>query len=96
MFGKRGAQVAHYIGDIGDGHGYLQILKPSWYTGRPGSKHVYKHHVILCEVLGITEIPKGFVIHHIDRDTHNNKLNTLALLAVSAHARLHRIEGLSK
>ena len=31
-------------GIVADGKGYLMILKPSWYTGRKGCKHIFYHH----------------------------------------------------
>ena len=92
MFGKRREEVSHFIGEVGDGYGYLQEVKPEWYTGRRGSKHVFKHHLVVCEALGLTCIPKGFVVHHVDGDPKNNELNNLALLTASAHSRLHQFQ----
>lgn len=82
----------NYKGVIDDGNGYLQCLKPDWYTGRKGSEYVFVHHVVMCEALGITEIPKGFVVHHIDGDKHNNDISNLTLLTVSGHGKLHSIQ----
>ncbi len=82
----------NYIGEISDGKGYIMILKPSWYTGRKGSKHVFKHSVVICESLGITEIPQGFVVHHIDHNKTNNDLSNLMLLTNEAHIKLHHLE----
>lgn len=79
--------------DVDDGNGYSITWKPAWYTGRKGSKYVFDHQLVICEALGITEIPKGFVVHHIDGDKKNNSLNNLALLSVGAHTRLHREEA---
>jgi len=92
MKGLFGAAHPNYKGRISDGKGYILILKPDWYTGRKGSKHVFEHSVIMCLELGITETPKGYCVHHIDKDPTNNSTNNLALLTVAAHTRLHQLE----
>jgi hypothetical protein len=92
QFGLRGEQTAGYVGVVGDGNGYLMVLKPDWYTGRKGSKHVFQHQVVICEALGLTEIPKGWCVHHIDGLRTNNNLNNLAFLTTSAHSKLHSLE----
>lgn len=92
MFGKYGRDHHNYKGIVADGRGYLMVLKPEWYTGRKGSKHVFLHSVVMCEALGITEIPAGFVVHHLDHNLLNNDLDNLALLTASAHSRLHSRE----
>ncbi len=79
-------------GIVDDGNGYLMIKKPEWYTGRKGSDMVFYHSVIFCEAIGLTEIPKGFCIHHIDRNPKNNDINNLCLITISGHAKLHSIE----
>ncbi|ABQ12453.1 HNH endonuclease [Phormidium phage Pf-WMP3] len=77
---------------IADGRGYLMVRKPTWYTGRKGSRHVFQHHVVMCEALGLTQVPDGFHVHHVDGDKTNNNINNLALLCDSAHSRLHSRE----
>lgn len=77
---------------VSDGKGYLMQAKPSWYTGRQGCKHVFTHHIVICKALGLTEIPKGFCVHHIDENKTNNELTNLALMTTSAHMRLHQLE----
>jgi hypothetical protein len=93
MLGKYGEKHPNYRGLVEDGHGYYMILKPDWYTGRRGSKYVFAHSVVMCEYLGLTEVPSGFVIHHINGDRKDNNINNLALVSVSGHARLHSSEG---
>lgn len=92
MRGKTGSAHPNYKGEVPDGNGYVMVLKPDWYTGRPGSKHVFKHSVVFCEAAGLTEIPAGFVVHHIDGDKLHNDPNNLALMTVGAHGRLHSLE----
>lgn len=89
MKGKTGKKHHNYKGRVEDGRGYYMVLKPDWYTGRKGSKHVFEHSVIMCEALGLTEIPEGFVVHHIDGDTKNNDIDNLSLMTISGHGKLH-------
>jgi len=93
QYGLIGEKNDKYIGIVADGKGYLMVPKPDWYTGRKGSKHVFQHQIVMCEALGITEIPKGFCVHHVDEDKTNNKLVNLALMTTAAHMRLHQLAG---
>lgn len=93
MTGKRGCKHHLYKGVIEDGKGYLMVLKPDWYTGRYGSNHVFQHNVVMCEALGLTEMPKGFVVHHIDGNKKNNDISNLCLLQMGAHSKLHQIQN---
>ena len=90
MFGKYGESHHNYVGIVGDSKGYLMVLKPSWYTGRKGSKHVFLHSVIMCEFLELTEVPRGWCIHHCDFNPHNNNIDNLVLLTVLDHMKLHQ------
>jgi len=92
MLGKVREQHHSYKGVVSDGKGYLMVLKPDWYTGRKGCKHVFQHHVVMCEALGISAIPAGFHVHHIDNVPKNNSIDNLALLPAAAHRRLHARE----
>lgn len=89
MYGKTGSAHHSYIGAVSDNKGYLMVLKPSWYTGRKNSKHVFQHHVVVCEALGITEIPKGYHVHHINGDKCDNTESNLLMLTAGDHMRLH-------
>lgn len=91
-FGKFAENATNYKGIISDGRGYMMVVKPDWYTGRKGSVHVFYHSVVFCEATGMTEIPKGFCVHHIDHNPLNNDISNLALVSVSAHSKLHVYE----
>lgn len=89
MLGKKLEQHPRYVGAVSDCKGYLMVVKPAWYTGRRGSHHVFLHHLVMCEALGITEIPRGYCVHHCDFNPHNNELGNLVLLTVGEHSALH-------
>ena len=95
MVGKTLDQHHNYKGPYGvsDSKGYLLHVKPDWYTGRKGSKHVFLHSLVVCAHLGITEIPAGWCVHHCDRNPHNNDFDNLVLLTQGDHRRLHAWEG---
>jgi hypothetical protein len=92
MTGLHGDLHPNYKGEVSDGRGYIMILKPEWYTGRKGSRHVFVHTVMMCEALGLTELPAGFIVHHVDEDPTHNDLDNFALMTVGAHTRLHQRE----
>lgn len=52
-------------------------------------KRINEHRRNFCIVLGIKDIPKGFVIHHLDKNKKNNDINNLCLLTITAHNRIH-------
>jgi hypothetical protein len=90
-FGRYGKDSRRYIGEISDGKGYLIHLRPAWFTGRTGSKHIFVHHLVYCEANGLTEMPEGYVIHHIDLDPTNNDIENLQLMTPSDHTKLHQL-----
>lgn len=92
MYGKFREENPRYKGIVSDGKGYLMCLKPDWYTGRKGTNHVFVHTIVMCEALGLTELPKGWVVHHINGDKYNNDINNLALLTNSAHSKIHTFQ----
>lgn len=89
MFGKKGDAHHNYIGVVSDNKGYLMRLKPEWYTGRKGSKHIYEHHYQYCVANSLTCIPKGYIVHHKDQDPYNNDPDNLLMMTMSDHTKLH-------
>ena len=89
MKGKFKKEHPRYRGVVSDGKGYNLVLKPPWFTGKKGSKHIFEHHFVFCSYKGITEIPKHMSIHHVDGNKTNNRIGNLVLLSKSAHTRYH-------
>lgn len=90
MLGNVLERHPRYIGIVSDTKGYLMAVKPAWYTGRKKSHHVFVHHLVICESLGLTEIPRGWCVHHCDFNPHNNDVGNLVLLTVGEHSSLHK------
>ena len=72
-----------------DSNGYLLVIKPEWYTGRKGSRHVFQHSAIWCANTGRTEVPADLVIHHCDQSRLNNSFDNLIGLSRADHKRVH-------
>jgi hypothetical protein len=89
-FGKTGALHSNYKGNCSDCKGYILTLKPAWYMGRTKSKHIFKHHEVYCLDRGITEVPVGMHIHHINGDPLDNSKENLIMLSAGDHTRLHK------
>lgn len=90
MFNKLREEHHNYVGSVSDNKGYWMRLKPEWYTGRKNSKHVFEHHIVVCENLKITEIPRGWNVHHCDHNPQNNRFENLVLLTMQDHQKLHK------
>lgn len=93
MTGRTKESHPNFKGIVEDGKGYLMTLKPDWYTGRKGCNHIFLHHAVMCQYLGITEIPSNFVVHHIDGNKKNNDISNLCLLQMGAHTKLHQLQN---
>ena len=51
--------------------------------------NMHRYQRVFCKVLGIDELPRELMVHHIDEDTLNDDINNLALMTFTAHNRLH-------
>lgn len=43
----------------------------------------------MCVALNLYNLPKEFVVHHIDGNKRNNDINNLAIMTITAHNRIH-------
>lgn len=68
---------------------YSVVPKPSWWTGKTKGDYIYLHQFVYCTVNFLTEIPKGYCVHHIDLDKQNNASSNLALMTHADHMKLH-------
>ena len=52
-------------------------------------KNILNSHYVFCKANNMQEIPKGFVVHHIDGDSLNDNIKNLKLMKDSEHKSLH-------
>ena len=94
VFGNRGKKHWRYSEKVRLASGYIYVHAPSWYTGNTKRGRTFEHIVVGCQKYGVTELPKGHIIHHIDHSTDNNSPENLQLMSRSAHMKHHKnLEG---
>lgn len=81
---------------VDDGNGYNLVANEGVLdksnTKAGNNTFVFEHQKVFLPSIGLHKMPKGFVIHHIDKNKKNNNLNNLALMTSSAHMKLHALE----
>lgn len=91
MFGKTGAAHHRWTPRRESSQGYWKIDAPEWYTGLGVSgRKVHEHTIVMCEKLGVTELPSHMVVHHKDGRKLNNHPDNLELLNRGSHMVTHR------
>ena len=66
---------------------FIRDDKTGYYGGFADGRKIRMHRYVWEYYNG--EIPKGYHIHHIDRDKSNNDISNLQLIAESEHCKLH-------
>ena len=74
------------VGSRRNSHGYIKVK-----VAEP-NVWMYEHHYIWEKENG--KIQKGYIIHHIDGDKHNNTIGNLLCLTEAEHKALHGKEAI--
>ena len=69
------------------GDGYIKVYAPD-HPHATKDGYVMKHRLVMEKALGII-IPKGFVVHHLNGERTDNRIENLAIMKFEAHAALH-------
>ena len=75
---------------------YILVVAPDNYPGfKYRGKYCYEHHLVYWENFGI--LPnENQIIHHKDKNKHNNDISNLELIDESEHLKRHGNEVLQK
>lgn len=69
---------------------YNLIVAPNSYPGvKYRGRYIYEHTLVWWEHLNALP-PPGWVIHHINGDKRDNRIENLSILSRAAHTNLHR------
>ena len=93
MLGVTGIDHPTYKGRVSDGKGYMMVLKPDWFTGRKGSRHIFEHTFVYCLDAGLTEIEHGYCVHHCNQTKDDNRIGNLICMTQGEHQKLHSVIG---
>jgi hypothetical protein len=76
-----------------DEDGYIIITPTKEQQDLYGKNQMYEHILVYLEANNLDKLPKGYALHHIDKDKANNNLENLQLLTNSEHVKLHARES---
>lgn len=71
-----------------DPKGYVLVPTPCWMKRE--NKYSYEHQVVMLEALKMDSLPKGWIVHHINEDKTDNRLDNLALMTQQGHTAHHQ------
>lgn len=75
-----------------DNRGYVWTAPPSWWKGSVHNCRVPAHILVCCKHEGLNSLPKGYVVHHKNKNTADNRWHNLQLMTNADHLALHREE----
>jgi hypothetical protein len=88
----RGAKHPRWnSGRMRGSEGYMLVAVPEGHHLRQAHGYAYEHDLVAEEMIG-RHLLTGEVVHHINRIRDDNRLENLAVMTASEHARLHAAE----
>jgi len=71
-----------------DPHGYILVPTPCWMERE--NKYSLEHQVVILQAIGLPALPTGWVVHHINEDKTDNRIENLALMTQQGHTSHHQ------
>lgn len=71
---------------------YTLVAAPAGYPGKKyRGRYAYEHHVVYWVANGVVPSP-GYVIHHLNHDKRDNRLENLSMISGAEHGSEHGSE----
>lgn len=71
--------------------GYILIRIDTFHKGHKGKKYDLQHRIIMSQHLG-RELLRTEVVHHLNGDPHDNRVDNLEIITQAEHAKKHDAE----
>ena len=72
----------------GQGGNHLGYRVISFYVNGK-QKFIPEHHLVFMKFNNLMEIPKGFIIHHLNGNRKDNQIENLIMISRKEHAKIH-------
>lgn len=89
MMGEKNPRWKPIKGDWINERGYRVLYRPDYkYSNKKGSIHEHRYVWTNANNMGV---PESCVIHHINKDKLDNRLENLQLMSASEHTKFHQL-----
>lgn len=88
---KNGSPPWRWDSDISDGKGFYRATKCPTHPNADSKGYVHVHRLVMENAIGRI-LQSNEIVHHLNHDKTDNRLENLQLMTRSEHSRLHNLK----